>query len=290
MRTDAFTATPGDMPIHRRMARSKSTRTRRQNCAKNFDEGGICRGRFISVRRATCSSPSARCSISHSRCCMCSSSIKFEFPSLTKGRIPAEHMVLLQAHAALVEAQVGLITLEESVHSLFEPKAALPAGRLEQMAKLVAAGIATSGRLDPILPGVTDSDHCLRQICSAVARTGITRLAAGTLFLRSAVVSSLRRNLRNSPILKPLLEAFAQGHPLVLRGGESSIRALSADARRAIFQRVQDIGAQFGLTMVGSCACKNPDIAAGSCQIAGQRVARDQSHKQLDLFRGECLE
>ncbi len=33
---------------------------------------------------------------------------------LTKGRIPAEHMALLQAHAPLVEAQIGLITLEET--------------------------------------------------------------------------------------------------------------------------------------------------------------------------------
>ena len=205
---------------------------------------------------------------------------------LTKGRIPAEHMALLQAHAPLVEAQVGLITLEEPVHRLFEPKAALPAVRLEQITELVAAGIATSARLDPILPGVTDSETSLRQVCSALARTGITRLAAGTLFLRTAVVSSFRRKLRNSPILTPLLGAFAQAQPVVLRGAESSIRALPADARRIIFQRVQDVAAEFGLK-ARICACKNPDIAEGSCQIAGQQVAQGQNRKQLDLFRGE---
>ena len=51
---------------------------------------------------------------------------------LTKGRIPQRHMDLLKANASLVQAQIGLTTVDEGTLGMFEPRAAPPQVRLDQ--------------------------------------------------------------------------------------------------------------------------------------------------------------
>ena len=143
---------------------------------------------------------------------------------LTKGRIPKRHMELLKAHAALVRAQIGLVTLNARLVRRIEPGAATPRVRLDQMRQLVEAGVATQARLDPILPGVTDDpDGALHALCAALAGAGIKELAANTLFLRPAVVGTLRKRLGRSRIFGRLIQAFDQGKWLTLEGSQGSI-------------------------------------------------------------------
>ena len=201
---------------------------------------------------------------------------------LTKGRIPQAHLELLSANASLVEAQIGLVTLDPRILDAFEPNAAPPSVRLGQARQLIDLGIATTGRLDPILPGLTDDDASLRQLCSAFAEAGVTSLAASTLFLRPAVVSSLKRNLRDRAIRERLLAAFRHAARLAIHAEESSIIALPVETRRAIYGRVRAAAAESGLT-ARICACKNPDLACGRCHIAGRRAAGPEA-TQLELF------
>jgi len=74
---------------------------------------------------------------------------------LTKGEIPDHTLELLIDHAELVQAQIGLITLDERLSAVLEPHAAHPRTRLWQLHSLIAGGIAAAARLDPILPTVT---------------------------------------------------------------------------------------------------------------------------------------
>ena len=101
---------------------------------------------------------------------------------LTKGRIPKRHLELLTRYAPLVQAQVGLVTVDRNVTHVFEPGAASPAVRLKQAQQLVAAGIATQVRIDPILPGLTDSPDMFHRLCTALAEVGIKEVSASTLF------------------------------------------------------------------------------------------------------------
>jgi DNA repair photolyase len=86
---------------------------------------------------------------------------------LSKGHIPDKTMLLLLSYADRVRAQIGIITLDEYIQRMFEPNTASPGVRIEQIAKLVAGGIATEARLDPVLPGLTDNKDALRQLFSA---------------------------------------------------------------------------------------------------------------------------
>ena len=129
----------------------------------------------------------------------------------TKAKIPRRHMELLLAHPTLVRAIIGLVTIDRRLLRIFEPRTATPRTRLAQMRQLVAGGVATLARVDPILPGLTDDPDALHGLCAALAEAGVREIAAGTLVLRPALVNALRNRLARPQIFRRLTQAFAQG-------------------------------------------------------------------------------
>ncbi len=202
---------------------------------------------------------------------------------VTKGRIPQRHRDLLAAHAPLVQGRIGLITLDPGIAAKFEPGAATPEVRLAQAAELIGAHVSVEARLDPILPGVTDGADCLESLCEALARIGVRRIAASVLFLRPAVIGSLRRHVKDRPMLNRLLERFASSEPLAIHAGNSHVRALPTSARIEIIGRLKSIADRYGLEVL-VCACKNPDISRGSCHISGRWPPATRGGSQLGLF------
>jgi len=204
---------------------------------------------------------------------------------VTKGQIPERHRELLAAHAPLIQGRIGLITLDSAVVAAFEPGAATPEVRLAQAAHLIGAGVTVDARLDPILPGVTDGEACLEPLCAALAGIGVRQIAASVLFLRPAVIGSLRRHVKDQVMLKRLLGRFANAKPLAIHAENSRVRALPTEARLEIIERLKSVARRHGLEVL-VCGCKNPDISRGSCRISGRwpPAARD-SVGQLRLFQ-----
>ena len=207
---------------------------------------------------------------------------------LTKGRIPKRHMELLTAHAGLVRAQIGIITVDRKLVRIFEPHTASPSVRLEQIRRLVEAGVATEARLDPILPGLTDDPDALHALCAALSAAGVREIAASMLFLRPGFAGLLRTRLKRPKMFHRLTESFSRGPWLSLRPGEGSVLLLPAARRRQVFQWLTSIAAQYGMT-VRVCGCKNPDlkelaIAAGPCNLAGRWSPPTYVQRQLPLF------
>ncbi len=202
---------------------------------------------------------------------------------LTKGLIPDNTMELLINHAGKVRAQIGISTLDEDVARMFEPDAACPQLRVEQMRKLVAGCVPTEARVDPIIPGLTDTRDALERVFSALAEAGVKRAAASTLFLRPAIVESLRRNLSDKNVLERLWGFYTEAGRLAIRAEQSSVIALPLEKRREILDRVRDTAAEFGVA-VAVCACKNPDLAQGTCGINGRWPGRPRGIVQRSLL------
>jgi DNA repair photolyase len=203
---------------------------------------------------------------------------------VTKGLIPERHRKLLATHAPLVQGRIGLITLDSAVASAFEPGAATPVVRLAQAAHLIGEEVPVEARLDPILPGVTDDEECLEPLCEALAEAGVRKIAASVLFLRPAVIGSLRRHVKDQLMLKRLLDRFAHAEPLAIHAENSRVRALPAAERLEIVERLKSIAHRHGLEVL-VCACKNPDISGGSCHISGRWPPAARESNQLGLFR-----
>ena len=202
---------------------------------------------------------------------------------LTKGRIPRAHMELLREHAPRVQAQIGLITIDRAQTRILEPGAATPHVRLEQMRELIDAGIATQARVDPIMPGLTDDPATLRTLCEALAKAGITEISASTLFVRYNLTAKLRRRMDRPVLFSRLMEAFRGGKWLRIPPEQGSILTLPLSRRRRIFSWLSQIAQQYGIA-VHVCACKNPDLATGSCTPGNPWAAVVAGKRQLSLF------
>lgn len=202
---------------------------------------------------------------------------------LTKGRIPPRHMDLLRTHAPLVRAQVGLTTLDDDIRKMFEAYSSPPDVRLAQAGELIANGIWTRIRLDPILPGLTDDGAGLEILFRALEDVGVDQIAASILFLRTGVMHSIKKHLQGTEMLSPLLAQFRTGKRISIHAAKSQVIALPLDVRRAIFDRVRQAAYSHGIS-VHLCSCKNPDLATEPCGIAGEWNAPAGKMKQLSLF------
>lgn len=202
---------------------------------------------------------------------------------LTKGEIPAKHMKLIEAHAENVRAGVGLIAMEERILKTFEPHAASAEKRLAQIKKLIKAGVRTQVRLDPIIPGLTDREIMLRRLLEAIGKAGVKNIAASVLFLRPAIVASLKEHWEDKEALNNLLSSFSKAKRFAIHAEHSSVVALPLAERQAILNKVNAIALEFGIG-VKTCACKNPDLANGTCSIAGDWIHPPKQAAQLSLF------
>jgi len=187
---------------------------------------------------------------------------------LSKGKIPEKTMRLFFNNVDKVKAQIGITTLDENIQRMFEPNTANPQVRIEQIARLVAGGIAAEARLDPVLPGLTDNEDDLRQLFSALAEVGAKSVAVSTLFLRSSVLESLKRNIQNAELLQELLDFYRHAERMAIHAERSSVIALPSAVRKEIYTRIGRIAEEHGIGLV-ICACKNPDLAHGTCNIGG---------------------
>ncbi len=205
---------------------------------------------------------------------------------LSKGHIPNKTMNLLLSHVDKVRAQVGIITLDEDIQRMFEPNTASPKVRIKQIAKLVVGGIATEARLDPVLPGLTDSKDALRQLFSALAKVGVKRAAISALFLRHSVVESLKRNIHDREVLRRLLSFYKEARPMAIHAERSSVTALPRARRDEIYTSISRVAEEHGIELV-ICACKNPDLAHGTCNIGGTWPKYPKGDAQPNLFDQE---
>ena len=79
------------------------------------------------------------------------------------------------------------------------------------------------------------------------------------------------------------MAAFAVPQRMRIRAGSSWATALPADARRVILDRAKSIATEYGIALK-ICACKNPDLAATDCGIAGHWPMPPAGTQQRTLF------
>jgi DNA repair photolyase len=187
---------------------------------------------------------------------------------LTKGLIPEKTMRLLLNHADKVRAQIGIITADEQIRCVFEPNAASINVRFKQMARLVEGGITAEARIIPILPGITDKSGSVDQLLSTIASTGVKRAAISTLFLRPAIIASLKRHITDNDILENLLSHYSKERRLAVHAENSSVIPLFRLKREEVYSSFRQVAKKYALDL-SICGCMNPDIG-GTCNITGK--------------------
>ena len=187
----------------------------------------------------------------------------------TKGRIPQRFIELFARHADRVQAQVGVISMNEAVTAQFEPCAPPPRERLAQIRRLADAGVGTEARIDPILPGATDDEASLDVLCAALADAGVGHAALNILYLRPSIRRALKRKVSDTPLLQRVLKQYEFPVSVPTSWGKWTQDALPAPARAAILSRATRIATAHGIrTRV--CGCMNHDVQPGNCNLGGR--------------------
>ncbi len=178
---------------------------------------------------------------------------------LTKGHITDKFITLFKAHNNLVQAHLGITTLNSHIQRLIEPHAATPKIRLRNINSLINIGILPEIKLDPLLPGLTDSTSNLEPLFKVLNRAGIKSAGINYLFLRSVIHKNIRNSLAHTKALDRISVAFYNSVDLSLLAGKSRVKALNPHFRVKHYKRISLLAEKYGIK-THLCGCKNPDV------------------------------
>jgi DNA repair photolyase len=204
---------------------------------------------------------------------------------LTKGLIPDRFIRLFAIYPDIVNARIGLVSLSQRYCDLFEPHAAGPVERLQNIDRLQAAGIEPEIRIDPIIPFYTDEGGSIRQLFDGLAARGVRRVTVSYLHLRPAILEQLVRELPGTE--SGILRSCYETQPWSSVGSSTRSKLIPLPLRKKGYKRFQELATEYGLkTLI--CACKNPDMPGDLCSTgtpAGSAEGKAGDVKeQLSLF------
>jgi DNA repair photolyase len=202
---------------------------------------------------------------------------------LTKGNIPDKFIALFKKHHKLVQAHIGITTLNSRIQSLIEPHAATPKIRLRNIISLANIGILPEIRLDPLLPGLTDSTLNLEPLFKDLNRLGIKSAGINYLFLRPAIYKNIRKALAHTKALNRISMAFYNSIDLNLLADRSTVKALNLHFRVKQYKRISLLAEKYGIR-THLCGCKNPDVTKElACRDIWQKYFSKRTN-QYQLF------
>ena len=203
---------------------------------------------------------------------------------LTKGCIPDRFIDLFKSHSKRVQAHIGITTLNKQLQKQIEPHAATPDARIKNIRSLTKIGILPEVRLDPLIPGLTDSIGNIEPLLKILGRSGIKNVGLNYLFLRPIINKNIRDDLRHSKAMRKISQAFCDNIDLKLLASKSRVKALNLDFRRKQYKHISLLAKQYGIkTYV--CGFKNPDIAEDlTCKTITWQNYFDKNTFQYRLF------
>ncbi len=194
-----------------------------------------------------------------------------EVAFLSKGAVADRFVELFAGFPGRVFAQIGITTLDAVLCRRLEPRAASTEQRVRAIARLIGAGVATTARLDPLVPGVTDTDASFHALLGELKEAGTTQVAASYLFLRHPFGASLAAELES---LCPGLGGAGEWSYARFRQGTGG-RMCDEPYRRERFAALAGIARSYGMAL-NVCVCKNPWHEGEGCLIAGPGVGVDR--------------
>jgi DNA repair photolyase len=183
-----------------------------------------------------------------------------ELVVMTRGRVPRALVDVMAAHPGRATLALGIATLSKPIVRALEPRAASPRGRLRDLARLAAAGVAVEARVEPLVAGLTDTRENLAPLFRALVAAGVTRAVAHYLFIHPGMIASLSRALEGFGLAEGWRDHF-EGGPAFGLGSIGTTKHLPREARRAGLARLLALGAECGLAVTTGSA-QNPDLPA----------------------------
>jgi len=182
---------------------------------------------------------------------------------------------LFVSHKGMIHVQVGITTVDENVRRLMEPRAASVTERLTNLERLLSHGVTAEARMDPLVPGLTDTDLSLDALLYELARRNVRQAVASFMFLRWGI--RFPRDLAWGGW------SFAEmrllyTHKVTDYCGGGTIWLPSTGYRRKRFADLKALADAHGIRL-HLCGCKNKDLTYDCChpQPERQRLEAEQA-------------
>lgn len=200
---------------------------------------------------------------------------------LSKGFVSSEFVDLFRQRPHLVKARIGLVSLDEAYRSLFEPFSAYPHQRLLNIRTLLRAGIETRVRMDPLIPGINDSENSLGELMHTLKAAGVREVSISYLLMRPSIMGHFQSEL-TSRLANGILRHY-EGQPWQRVITSARTKLLPRAMRMVHFKRIKALAREQGI-LCSLCGCKNPDLPWESCHAWMQDQQVQSEGRQLNLF------
>ena len=171
---------------------------------------------------------------------------------VTKSDLVAEDANLLAGMRATVA--VTVTTLKDSICRKLEPGAVLPRKRLDAMKKLADLGIPVSARIDPIIPGINDSE--IEDLVYAAAQAGARHIVSSTYKARPGNLKRISSVFPDVGVdLKMQLQKDCPASGSLL---------LPRELRCSLMQKIKDSASKMGITY-STCREGNKPVPGINC-------------------------
>lgn len=117
------------------------------------------------------------------------------------------------------------------------------------------------------------------------SRFGACTVAASYLFLRLAIIGSLRQSIQDESLLRRILDPFKNADRSHFRGpGETNGGiTLPAELRQTKFARIRNMTERHDLNF-RICGCKNSGLTSKTCHLTQLSVSVKPNAKQPNLW------
>ncbi len=190
------------------------------------------------------------------------------FSFLTKGNIPEDFIGLFRLKPHLIHARIGIVSLSDYYHDVFEPNTSTPYERLKNIKMLKEAGIDVEVRIDPIIPSVTDSFFEIKRLVSVLNEHGVKKISISCLHLRPNIIYEMRSKLGKRELTRIL--SYFVDEPWREVCTSKKTKLVPFTKRKSIYGFIKDISRHSGIE-AHICICKNPDFDGEPCNALPQK-------------------
>ncbi|MCE5250254.1 radical SAM protein [bacterium] len=195
----------------------------------------------------------------------------------TKSPVSDRFVNLFAHYPGKIHIQVGMTMTDDRIRRLLEPNASSVEVRLTTLRKLREQGIHSEVRMDPLIPGLTDTEESFTSLCKQISECDITHAAASYLFIRRANYQSMMIRFNGWSFEDIFKELYTE--IIVKYCGNGTVTVPDAEYRRIKYGELRSIAHDYGITL-HLCACKNNDITHENCHS----TSIDSLRIQTELF------
>ena len=205
---------------------------------------------------------------------------------ITKQDIPDDVIELLARHKQQIGIEYSLARVDQGLSDYIEPNAPPAERRLQVIGNLRQAEISPLVRLNPIFPGVDDTDQALTEILDAYQQVGVEHVRTGYVVVRDSDHPVLRQQ-RDAVLAHPIFSRAWEFMTETVKIERGRGNTLPLAQRREKYKQIQEMSEQRGMH---ASVCADLDLQIShtdGVSVCCEKKLKNQPKKPIQITFGK---